>query len=84
MLALASSTRIYLKSFLQNKGTIETNSFIFFPLLSQIMFIEQKVETSTFCLMRNPVKFALDSTVDEQTQSNRACNIFNFAVLGFL
>jgi hypothetical protein len=28
--------------------------------------------------------FALDSTDYEQAQSNRACNIFNFAVLDFL
>jgi hypothetical protein len=27
---------------------------------------------------------ALSSTVHEQAQSNRACNIFNFVVLGFL
>jgi hypothetical protein len=29
-------------------------------------------------------QFALDSTINDQAQLNRACNIFNFAVLGFL
>jgi hypothetical protein len=40
-----------------------------------------------FCLSRCWGRgrwFALNSTVHEQAQSNRVCNIFNFAVLGFL